>query len=166
MKRILILFTLILTSITCLSQVIDYPRYDLDSLGQKVVVITIEQAQVLNNKAQLLELFEKLNVQMGDYDSVCLKVIGEKDIIIAQQDLQISNLKDLSDNKDNQIDNLQEQILDYKAKELLWSKELENKNKEIKLHKDKISDMRTKMIIGGSVGGAIILGLIALLISN
>jgi hypothetical protein len=36
----------------------------------------------------------------------------------------------------------------------------ENKDKEIKLHKEKISKQKTKMIVGSSIGGALIIALI------
>jgi hypothetical protein len=109
MKIILTLLTFLIISITSFSQ-IDYPRFDIDSMGQKVVVMTIEQAQILNNKAQLLSLLEQLDVQINNYDSICIKVINEKEIVIAKQDIQINNLKELANNKDQQIENLQEQI--------------------------------------------------------
>jgi len=163
MKKILTLLTFLIISISSFSQ-IDYPRYDIDSLGQKVVVMTIEQAQILNNKAQLLALFEQLDAQINDYDSVCIKVINDKEIVIAKQDIQINNLKDLVNNKDQQIENLQEQIANYRLKEVIWAKEIENKDKEINLHLDKIRKQRNRMILGGSIGGAVIVGLITLII--
>jgi hypothetical protein len=49
---------------------IDYPKYSVDSLGQKIVLLTIDQAMRLDNNSELLGLFEKLNSQISDYDSV------------------------------------------------------------------------------------------------
>jgi peptidoglycan hydrolase CwlO-like protein len=165
MRKIISLLVILLSFNSIFSQ-IEYPRYDIDSLGQKVVVITIEQARVLNNKADLLSLFDQLSIQINEYDSVCLKVISEKEIIIAKQDIQISNFKDLVDNKDQQIENLKTQVNNYQLKEIMFSKEIENKDKEISIYKDKISDQRNRMILGGTIGGAIIVGLITLLIIN
>jgi hypothetical protein len=48
----------------------------------------------------------------------------------------------------------------------MYDEQLTNLNIQINLKDYQIRKMKTKMIIGGSVGGAIILGLIALLISN
>ena len=92
MKSILLIFALII-SLFSYSQKIDYPKFDIDSLGQQVVVMTIEQAQALDNNSDLLLLFEKLNSQMADYDSVCVKVINDKDNVIVSQKMEISNLK-------------------------------------------------------------------------
>jgi hypothetical protein len=154
---------MIFTTLFSLAQS-DYPKVTVDSSGIAVVTMTLEQAQVLDNKAELLDLFEKLNGQLGDYDSVCIRVINEKDIVIAKQDVQIKKLNDLSNNKDKQIENLQSQIADYKKSELLSKELISNKDKEIGEHKDEIKRLKTKMVIGGSTGGLIIIGLIILLI--
>jgi ABC-type antimicrobial peptide transport system permease subunit len=122
--------------------------------------MTIEQAQKLDNGADLLILFEQLDANIDDYDSLCIKVISEKDIVIAQQTVQINQLSDLNKNKDAQISNLQSQIQDYKNKEAGYVKEISNKNEEIEIHKGTIRKQRTRMIIGGIGGGVAIIGLI------
>ena len=52
------LFTILLTLFfsTMFSQVaqIQYPKFEIDSLGQKVVVMTIPQAMKLNNNSNIL----------------------------------------------------------------------------------------------------------------
>lgn len=160
MKSIIFILSFLLISFNSFSQGIEYPRYEIDSLGQKVIVMTIEQAQKLDNNSDLLALFEQLDANLNDYDSLCIKVIAEKDRVIAQQDVQISQLKSMIDNKDSQIDNLQAQISDYKNKEMGYIKEIDNKNKEIDLHVDKIKKLKTKMIVGGGLGGLTIIGLV------
>jgi hypothetical protein len=163
MKNILV-FIIFLLTFNLYSQT-EYPKIEQDSSGQTVVLFTIEQAQEIDNKLELLSLFEKLNVQINDYDNICIKVINEKEDIIARQDIQINQLNLLIENKDSQINNLKQQIVDYQAKELTYQQELNNKDKEIKLHKDKISEQRNKMILGSSIGGAVIIGLVTLIIS-
>lgn len=161
MKKLLLVIS-ILISLFSFSQ--DYPRHEIDSTGKAIVIMTLEQAQDLDNKAELLLLFEELNTGLLDYDSICIKVINDKDIVIAKQDLEIKKLKELSVNKDEQIENLQSQILDYKRQEVLSSELVNNKNLEIKEHKNKIKKLKTKMVIGGGIGGLAIIGLIVLLI--
>lgn len=158
-KYVICLSILFLT-MSVSAQVIDYPRFETDSLGQKVIVMTIEQAQALDNKTDLIPLFEKLNVQIGSVDSACIKVINEKDMVIASQEVQLNNQKSLIVVKDKEISNLQSQIIDYKNKELTYIKEIENKDKEIKLHLDKIHKQKVKMFIGGGIGGVAIIGLV------
>jgi peptidoglycan hydrolase CwlO-like protein len=159
MKNILTVLFIFIFCISSYSQV-EYPRIEKDTLGQIVVIMTIEQAQDIDNRLELLSLFENLNAQIGDYDSLCIKVINEKDKVIATQDIKIENLNSLNDNKDAQIDNLKQQISEYQKKEATYQQEIENKDKEIKLHKEKISKQKTKMIVGSSIGGALIIALI------
>ena len=89
------LFTLLLTLVftTMFSQVtqkIKYPRFEVDSLGQKVIVMTIPQAMKLNNNSNILEKFEQLQAEMQDYENICVKVINEKDEVIAKLDVVIT----------------------------------------------------------------------------
>jgi chromosome segregation ATPase len=143
---------------------IEYPRYETDSLGQKIVLLTVEQAQSLDNNTDLLTLFEKMESQIGDYDSVCLKVVSDKDKVIASQTVQIENLKKALDNKDAQIANLQENIKKLDLKVISLEKEIDNKNKEIGLHLGEIKRVKRNSILGGGIGGAILGAVLTFLI--
>ena len=164
MKRITILIALLYT-LTSFSQ-IDYPVIHIDSLGKSVITMTIEQAQILDNKAELLELFKKANLQMGDVDSMCIRVINEKDEVIVRQEIHINELKVLIDNKDEQIENLQKRIKDYLLKEVLFKNEIDNKDKEINLHLKEIRRVKMRSLISGITGGVLIMTLTAVLIIN
>lgn len=166
MKKLIILFTLFLFTLTSFSQQIDYPVIHVDSLGNTVITMTIEQAQILDNKTDLLYLMEKANSQMVDVDSVCIRVVNEKEEVIIKQDIQISELKDLVDNKDDQIENLQRRITDYHLKEILFKKEIENKDKEINLHLGEIRRVKRRSLIGRIAGSAIIITLTSLLLTK
>ena len=166
MKKLIILFTLFLFTLTSFSQQIDYPVIHVDSLGNTVITMTIEQAQILDNKTDLLYLIEKANSQMVDVDSVYIRVVNEKEEVIIKQDIQISELKDLVDNKDDQIENLQRRITDYYLKQILFKKEIENKDKEINLHLGEIRRVKRRSLIGGITGSAIIITLTSFLITK
>lgn len=157
MKYILILFLLL--TINSFSQ-IDYPKYSVDSLGQNVIVMTIPQAMRLDNNSELLSLFEKLNSQLGEYDSVCVRVITDKEKVIAVQKLEITKLKESLNNKDVQIKNLQNQISKYIITIGILEQEVENRNSVISEKDLQIRGLKTKMIFGGIGGGTIIIGLI------
>ena len=101
MKKFLLAIALIFSMTLEGHSQIDYPCYQKDSLGQSVVLLTIEQAQALDNSTDLLVLFEKLNTQLTSYDSVCIKVVADKDRVIAEQTFQIKALKDLVGVKDH-----------------------------------------------------------------
>lgn len=164
MKTLTFILLLLCYSI-CFSQTIEYPKFETDSLGQKVVVLTVEQAQSLDNSTDLIPLFKQLNVQVGTVDSACLKVVNDKDRVIAKQQVQIDNQKELILSNDKAISNLQNQIRDYNNKEILYKREIENKNKEINLHLDKITDLQVKMWVGGTLGSLAIIGLVVSIIA-
>jgi chromosome segregation ATPase len=159
MKNLLILLFGLIISVNSFSQ-IDYPRYEVDSLGQKVVVMTIEQAQKLDNNSELLELFEQLNTQIGNYDSVCVQTINDKNRVISEQKVLIEQLKSSLDTKDTAITNLQNQVLKYQENEILFNTQITNLNDQIRIKDDKIKDQKIKMIVGGSISGVSIIGLI------
>jgi len=144
---------------------ISYPRYDQDSLGQKVVVMTVEQAQALDNSTDLLALFRKLDAQLVDYDSVCIKVIGDKDKVIAEQTVQINKLKETLQVKSDEIVNLQKRLDGNEKKIISLETEIANKNKEIDLHLGEVGRLKRNMWIGGSLGGLSIVGLIIAVIA-
>ena len=150
---LLIIFTFFY--LTSYSQ-IDYPIYQTDSLGQVVVVMTIQQAQALDNSTDLLSLFEKLNAQIGTYDSACLKVVNDKDEVIASQDLKISEMKNSIANKQSQIDNLSLSIKLLNEKIASYERTLETKEKEISLHKKEIKKTKKVHFAAGTVFGIIV----------
>lgn len=164
MKKILTLIIGMIISLSAYSQYsqpkIEYPRYEVDSLGQKVLVMTIEQAQSLDNSTDLLVIFQKLNNQINDYDSVCVKVINDKDKVIASQKMEIAKLKESINNKDLQIKSLQGEISAYLKKILILESEVDNRQQVIDEKNLQIRKMKTKMIFGGIGGGVTIIGLI------
>jgi len=139
MKSLLTLLVGLLISINVLSQEIEYPRYELDSLGQSVVVMTIEQAQKLDNNSDLLQLFEQLNVQIGSYDSVCVKAVNDKNILISEQKVLIEQLNTSIDTKDTTIETLQKQVTEYQLREVMFNDQLINKTMATTLLKNKNS---------------------------
>lgn len=133
-----------------------YPKIETDSLGNKVVVMTIEQAQKLDNNTDLLVLFQKLDADLGSYDSMCVKVINEKDVVIASQTVQIESLKSSVKIKDEKVTELQKEVAQHLLKIGSLQSEIDNKNTEINLHKGQITKAKWKFAIGGGVGGLLI----------
>jgi uncharacterized protein (DUF3084 family) len=143
---------------------INYPRYEIDSLGEKVIVMTIEQAQSLDNNSDMLILVQKLNIQLKNSDSICVKVINDKDLVIATQKIQVSGLKESLNNKDNQIKALQGEIKDHELIEDVLQKEVDNRGDVIIEKSKQIKKMKLKMIFGGGVGAVIIGGLLFIIL--
>jgi predicted RNase H-like nuclease (RuvC/YqgF family) len=163
---IIIGMTLSLTAFCQYSNPIEYPRYEKDSNGQDVVVITIQQAQTLDNNMELLGLLEQLNSQLQNSDSVCIKVINDKDQVISSQKMEIQKLKESLDNKDQQISALQGEIAGYLKKIMVLEDQVENRQNVIDEKNLQLRKAKTKMVIGGIGGTAIIIGLIVSIITH
>lgn len=144
----------------------NYPKIEKDSFGNDVVIFSIEQAQKLDNLTDLLFWFEKLNLEVAEYDSICLKIISSKDRLIMEQYVQINNLKESIDNKSNQIFELKEMVLNREEAIVSLEAQLDNSKQIEDIYKKEIRDLKLKMMVGGSIGGltlvGIIIGLIAL----
>jgi len=159
------LFTLLMTLVftTMFSQVtqeIKYPRFEKDSLGQKVVIMTIPQAMKLNNNSNILEKFEKLQAEMKDYENICIKVIDEKDKVIAKLDVIITKQDGQLVIKDEKIKALQGEILAWMEKNNVLEKQLANRQQVIDEKDKQLSRLKTKMVVGGIGGSVVIVGLL------
>jgi hypothetical protein len=155
------LFTLLMTLVftTMFSQVtqeIKYPRFEVDSLGQKVVIMTIPQAMKLNNNSNILQKFEKLQAEMQDYENICLKVINEKDEVIAKLDVVITKQDDQLLVKDEKIKALQGEILSWMQANKVLETQLANRQQAIDEKDKQLGKLKTKMIVGG-IGGSIVI---------
>ena len=161
MKNLIILLFITIFSINkSYSQSIDYPRYMIDSLGQKVIVMTIQQAQKLDNNSDLLAMYDSLFIEMGTYDSICVKVINDKEQVIATQKLEISNLKKSLDVKDQQIFVLQSEVNEHIQKESILEKQLKTAKRINQEQTKQIRKMKVRMVVGGIGGSVAIIGLI------
>lgn len=118
MKKILTIITLFLTTImfSQFSNEEPYPRYEIDSLGQKVVVMTIPQAMKLNNNSNLLEGYIKLASEMVDYETMFIKVVNEKDEVIKKLEVVVSKQTGQMLVKDQKIETLQNEIIELNKK--------------------------------------------------
>jgi uncharacterized protein (DUF3084 family) len=159
------LFTLLMTLVftTMFSQVtqpIKYPKFEVDSLGQKVIVMTIPQAMKLNNNSNILEKFEQLQAEMQDYENICVKVINEKEEVIAKLDVVITKQDSQLVKKDEKINALQQEILGWMQKNQVLQIEVTNRQKVIDEKDSQLSRLKTKMVVGGISGSAIIIGLV------
>jgi predicted nucleic acid-binding Zn-ribbon protein len=142
------------------TQEIKYPRFEKDSLGQKVIIMTIPQAMKLNNNSNILEKFEKLQAEMQDYENICIKVIDEKDKVIARLDVVITKQDGQLVAKDDKIKALQGEILAWMEKNNVLEKQLANRQQVIDEKDKQLSRLKTKMVVGGIGGSVVIIGLV------
>lgn len=162
MKKILLLI-LLLINFSIYSQV-KYPCYQIDSLGQTIVLLTIEQAQSLDSDLDLLVLFEQLNNQIINYDSVTVNIINQQEKIILEQTILIDMLKKQSLNKDEIIKNLQLTILTNEKMVNNLDEQVTNLQEQVLISKKEIKKTKTKMVIGGIISGLINISLLYLIL--
>jgi predicted nucleic-acid-binding protein len=139
MKRILL--TLIVVFITTLSFAqTEYPFIEIREGDKRVIVLTIEQANILVSKAELLWLYEQYFEQRNDIDNLVVRIIDNQNKIIFEQDALIHELKQYSKNKDERIDILMNQIELYeKVPSIIYIKD-ETESKKLK---------RSRIVSGG-----------------
>jgi uncharacterized protein (DUF3084 family) len=152
-----LVFTTMFSQVT---QKIKYPRFEVDSLGQKVIVMTIPQAMKLNNNSNILEKFEQLQAEMQDYENICIKVINEKDEVIAKLDVVITKQDSQLVKKDEKINALQQEIIGWMQKNQVLQTEVVNRQNVIDEKNKQLSRLKTKMVVGGIGGSVVIIGLV------
>jgi len=157
----LIKMTLIFTTMfSQLTPEIKYPKFEVDSLGQKVIVMTIPQAMKLNNNSDLLKKFEAQDIKIKEYETLCVKVISEKDDVITKLNLTIGKQDGQLLVKDDKIKSLQNEILGWMERNKVLESQLVNRSEIIDEKNKQLVRLKTKMIIGGSIGSIAIITLI------
>jgi hypothetical protein len=159
-KLFTILITLVFTTMFSQGKQIEYPKFEVDSLGQKVIIMTIPQAMHLNNNSNILEKFEKLAEEMKDYETLTLKVIDEKNKAITKLDIVVKKLDGQILVKDDKIKALQGEILAWMQKNKILETEIVNRQKVIDEKNSQLSRLKTKMVVGGIGGSVVIIGLV------
>lgn len=139
---------------------IKYPKFEVDSLGQKVIVMTIPQAMKLNNNSDLLNKFEAQGIKMKEYETLCVRVISEKDVVIAKLNATIVMQEGQLSEKDMKIKALQGEILGWMERNKVLESQLANRNQIIDEKNKQLSTLKTKMIIGGGLGSLSLIGII------
>ena len=126
-----------------------FPSYFLDTSGHKAgVVLTIEQAQKVDNDYDMIALLE--NQQLG-----CDTTIKTYQILVKHQDDLIASLsfgssqKDsLLRGKDDLINQLRGQIKIYIRDGMLCGQLVDNKDEEIKMLRKQVFKLKVQKIVG------------------
>lgn len=156
MKKI-IMFLLLLIPTLMMGQFTEapkYPKYEVDSTGQKVVVFTVRQAMDINNRLELLEMYQNMASEYNNYESICIKVVSEKDEVIAKQTITIQKLDGQLKIKDDKIALLQGEIMAWIERNRILEEQLKNKDDVVKVQAKQIRKLKTKIIVTGTLGGA------------
>ena len=145
MKNILTTILLFI-SFTIFSQ--DYPIQSKDSNGVDIIIFTIDQANQINKKIQLIPYYEEMSGLIGEFDTTCTDIIKTQNNYIKSLKEQ-SNLKDnLILIKDSQVSNLNEQIKNLNLDRTYCEKQKDDLNSIIKIKDKKI--LKWKIISGST----------------
>lgn len=161
MKNILLIISLLISTISFSQK---YPRIEKDSLGNQIVVMTIEQAQKLDNNMEILILLEKAVVDCENLSTSYLKVIDEQKRTISLLELDVKLLKEQLKDKDKAIANLQERL--DNANDLSTKCEGQKKDLEEKVTvlQGEVTTLKIKKNVGYGVGVLGAIGAILVLI--
>jgi chromosome segregation ATPase len=155
-KKIIITLIAILSSFALYGQ--DYPKYEKDSLGNQYVVITMEQARYVDTKLDILELMEKNDILGQGLDSITIRVVNDLEKVIGEQEIQITNLFELVNNKDEQILNLQSQIANNMLIEETYRSQVGNLNTKVDIYETQVDKLEKKVFWGGISSIIVIIG--------
>ena len=159
------LFFLLLLFISLVSVSQEYPKIELNSKGEKVVVFTLKQAQKIDNDLEIYELLKVSRIKCDSLNLSYVKVIDEKNNqIILLKILNKENEKQIID-KDKQINILVEQNKNLQKNIDLCDKQKLNNTEEINGLKKDINKMKWKGLTSGFIGG-VVLTLIAVLFTK
>lgn len=156
-------FITILLSLFCLingySQT--YPRIETDSSGIKVVVMTLQQAQKLDNNMEILKLLEQAIVDCDNLSTSYLKVIDDQKKTISLLELDVKLLKEQLKDKDKAISNLQERLDNATRLSDECEAQKVELNGKVTVLQDEVGRLKVKRNVGYGVG---VLGLIGLVL--
>jgi chromosome segregation ATPase len=141
----------------------EYPRIEVDSSGKKLVVMTYEQAQKVDNTFELVKLLEKAGTECDSLTLSYIKVIDklEKNITVLEDDIKLN--KDQIISKDDQIGNLQNRLKNCEENSSSCDEQITTRDGQIKLLKDEITTLKTKRNVAygagilGIIGGILII---------
>ena len=122
------------------STTIDYPSFYIvggDTLG---IIISIEQAQLLDNDLELYGLFQKMKINCDSTIKAYVVVVNEYSNQVVILETKIKSLETTNQSKDNQIKELNSQIVNYQT-------DLEKADGQLKL-KSKLITNQEKRITG------------------
>lgn len=122
-----------------------------DTLG---IIISIEQAQKIDNDEELLDLFEKMHISCDSTIKKYIAVVNEYDKKIAIMDVKISKMDSISKEQTVQIANLKNQVANFKAQLATANGEIKSLNNIVGYKDTQIGKLRFAK--GAGITGTIV----------
>lgn len=158
------LLTLLLFVTTFISFSQEYPRIEIDSTGKKLVVMTYEQAQKIDNAFELLTLLEKAGAECDSLTLSYVKVIDGLKHQVTLLEGDITLYKGQIIDKDNQISNLQQRLSNSETNVTTCEQQITTRDEQIGLLKKEIKTLKTKRNIAYGAGIVGVIGGILLVL--
>jgi peptidoglycan hydrolase CwlO-like protein len=134
----------------------DYPKIELNEKGEKIVIFTLEQAQNIDNKLEVLELMKVARIKCDSLNISYIKIIDEQSKQIVKLEKLNSELNNQITDKDKQIENLNQQNKNLTTDVNLCEKQNTNKNTEIEGLKKDIKKVKWLSLGGGFLAGVVV----------
>ena len=165
MKKTILVFLISMFNFLGFSQ--DYPRIEKDSTGKKLVVMTYEQAQKVDNAFELLNLLEQAKIECDSMTISYIKVIDNLNHQMSLLEVDINLYKGQLVDKDKQIENLKQRLNNSEKINYNCDQQIEIRDKQISLLNEEVTTLKVKKNIGWGVGiGGVILGIIIIIVGN
>jgi len=161
MKKLLLMLILFLNFVVY-SQ--EYPKLETDINGCTIVVMTLEQAQKIDNSFELLKLMEKSSIECDSLKISYLKVIDVYKNQVGLLETDITLYKSQIVDKNRQIESLQKIISNCEQGAHVCDEQITVRDEQIDLMKKEIKTLKRKRNIAYGVGLTGIIGGILMVI--
>jgi predicted RNase H-like nuclease (RuvC/YqgF family) len=155
MKTILLSLLILIIPTLSFSQNRDLPQYFIEGGDTIGILLSIEQVQKLDNNSELLDLFKQLQIDCDNIETSYAGVINKCNEKIALLELNLSDFRNQSIEKDDLISNLKTQLSNSESNKSLCDVQIVKKNEEISILKSDLRKEKFKKWI--STGGNVIL---------
>ena len=156
MKKYTLIMIFMIISLFGYSQQNECPKIVIDSLGNKFVMMTIEQAQKVDNNFELVSLLEKGGSQCDSLNKSYLVVIDKQGNEIHLLELDIDEMRIRINDKNLQIVDLQNQLSNEVKNTALCDDQKVNDEKSISILKREVRRQKLQKFGAVIVGGAFI----------
>lgn len=162
MKNLLLtLITLI--SFFTLSQ--DYPRIEKDSSGKEIVILTLEQAQALDNQVEIGKLLEKAGTDCDSVVTTQISVIDELKRQVVNWELNVSKLKQQLRDASNKTENALIRLENCTRDRDLCEEQKRNFESIEKVYQKELRRSKLRAVGGYIVGGVgVLVGILVVII--
>ena len=154
MKSVFLFLISLIISVSSYSQskkdslINSLPAYYVDNGDTIGIILSIEQAQQIDNDEELLQLLETMKISCDSVISKYVVVVNEYDRKIGILNMKIHKLEEINKSQSELVDNLKSQIENYKTDLRKAEEQLSSKDKIISLQQKRINRLQFGKGIG------------------